>query len=480
MHHWSRRTRSLLGAGAATLALAAVGSAGVVASPAVAAPATGQPRGGAHPQTAVGYRSEASTTLLHLTGISAPRPDAFRGLRLGTVATQVDTAANPRASAAAAYLSSAPWLAGAPQTTIVKKAGILKTAGQDSGTVVRRVDPVDLPTLSAGSGLLSASALWNRHAEQASYPQRLTASTAEFSRVVGYPVPGTAIFSLRRGATAVSRTDIVDVGRGLGVRSSAQPGLGTFTLFPNSRREVTLHFLSRPALSATAGSYRSSVRYVPPLVAISGPGGREYRMGSGRSRVEIPLVSFGTPFGWNAGHCSCDDAVLRISLGGYSQQVGQRSVRASATALRIQVVDSSRSVLDMDLGTMDVAAALRGVQQGAAPAAYRHDTVDGQMSPGPASQASAEEPSDSPSNAPSDQPSNGSATATSTDEASPAPTGAAVAPIESEAPLQGNLPQEDNQAQLPVTGASVGLIIAAGVGLVGLGWLTRRKFRRRT
>ncbi|EXG79329.1 LPXTG cell wall anchor domain-containing protein [Cryptosporangium arvum] len=396
------------------------------------------------------FSAHASANVLRLANSDAgPHATALNGLRLGTSTASVDT---DQSTASATQLIGPP---GAPLTAATRRAG---DNDEESGTVTRSNSGVELPFLTLGASRLTATANWGRPDS----PIALSSALARPGELVLRPEDDEALMQVWRGSQTRTQTQLVAVAgqSTLGLRTTAKAELSAVTLFRGTATEMTIRFLRAPSLMAVAaGTERTDVRYVPPVVAVTASQGRSYRLDEAGESIEVPLDGPG-----------CCNRVVRVRLGTVRERVGHTSVDATAAAVRLQIIGAEDRLLDATIGDLDVSAHVPngGLGQSA------HVPIGGQgETRTPCRPCDTDEPveTDEPVVEPQEEIVIPGALTPREDIASEAASPQPIAPSPSEAAT----PQE----ALPRTGASLPLIAAIGLALLIVGWIVVRAVRRR-
>ncbi|GAA0263367.1 LPXTG cell wall anchor domain-containing protein [Cryptosporangium japonicum] len=387
------------------------------------------------------FSAHASANVLRLTNSDAgPHATALNGLRLGTANATVDA---EESTASATQLTGPP---GAPPTSATRRAGGGDN-DEESGTATRSNSGVELPFLTLGASRLTATANW----ADPDGPIALSSALARPGELVLRPEDDEALMHVWRGSQTRTQTQLVAVAgqSTLGLRTTAKAELSAVTLFRGTSTEVTIRFLRAPSLMAVAaGSERTDVRYVPPIVAVTASQGRSYRLDAAGESIEVPLDGPG-----------CCNRLVRVRLGTVRERVGHTSVDATAAAVRLQIVGAEDRLLDATIGDLDVSAHVPvgglGHQKADHPRAD-HPRADHQKAD-PCEPCANDEIALTPSENVASPPA---------ESASPQPvTPTSAVPAAAET--------------LPRTGASLPLIAALGLALLTIGWIVIRAVRRR-
>jgi LPXTG-motif cell wall-anchored protein len=454
MHQWSRRaaTLTLTAVWAVTIGSISTGGQSTMSTdptPVVNAERLHGP---------ASYSARASANVLRLSDSDAgPHATALNGLRLGTSTARVNTDEPPRSTTSAVQVTGPP---GAPRAAVTRSAG---DNDQESGTITRTSPGADLPFLTLGSSRLSATANWGSTAR----PFVLGSALVRPGETVLRGDDDTSLMHVWRGSQSRAQTQLVAVSgqSTLGLRTTARTELTAITLFHGSPTELTIRFLTAPTLVAVAaGTERTDVRYVPPVVAVTAAQGRSYRLDTAGDRVEVPLAG--------PGCCDGEQSVVRISLGAVRQRIGHTSVDATAAAVRLQIMGAEGvgRLLDATIGDLDVSA---------------HVPVGGLGQPGGGCRACAqptdqcrecaEQPAEPVIGA--ETPGRPAATPSSS-IASPPPT-AEPEPAAPQPVAPSPSPDQPRaETALPMTGIDLSLLAAIGLALLTIGWLILRATRR--
>ncbi len=374
----------------------------VAASVGIAAPASANP--------APAYSAASSATLVHVDVLSGTALGALNGASLADVkvshaASGVNSAGSPQSRSEAAILKAA--LAGNTVLELPKNS-IAQTAAPDNPAATELdVLALDLGLLKVGVGELKSSARWNDGTAKPTGPVQLTNSAAGIASVVAIPGVGLPVAVPAVGASVLetkvgyshSKTGIVEVNGqdGLGVRALARTSLLDLTLFKGTAQEIRIEVISPPTLTATAtGTDKSSVTYSSPLVKITAAG-QSKTLDTPDKVFEIPLAGLapglpalpnvtkaapalpavpGAPDvqGLLCGLLPCDAAggagiapaapakkgaaLLRLSLGHLDKTVTPTSVSGEAATLRLEVLDipGTGKLLDVAIGELKASA----------------------------------------------------------------------------------------------------------------------------
>ena len=492
MHQWSRRAGRTARAGAATLTAVWIVTIGTISTgglidmnkpsgpgdASALAPAAAVGRLNSGSSGLPSYQADASASVLRLGAlVTSEGQPALTGLRLGTATAAVDTASHPESGSSATQVTGAVGApAPTPRTMVVQGAG---ERGRQDGSISRSGPGAELRQLTLGTSRLTASAHWGPTAARAAGPVGISSALARPGELLVHPDREDApLLQVWRGSQGRSQTQLVAVPgqTTLGVRATARAELTAVTLFRGAPSELTIRFLTAPSLVAVAtGTDRTGVRYAPPTIAVTAAQGRTYRLNAAGETVDIPLAGPG-----GCGECASEggdtsiSGVVRISLGGARQRVGHTSVDATAAAVRLQVlgVPGIGRLLDTTLGDLDVSARvpLGGL-------AYQPPPVAG--SPialaVPTADVASPQGGDSPHRG--DTPQSGDTPASDTPAGdSPQPVAALLTPRPTADP--GPDEAAADGPMLPLTGASVSVLIALGLGLLGIGWVVLRATRR--
>lgn len=398
------------------------------------------------PYGSASYSARASAHVLRLSSADAgPHGTVLNGLRLGTSTAKVNTDEPPRSSASAVQITGPP---GAPPAAVTRNAG---DNDQESGTMTRSSSGADLPSLTLGGSRLTATANWGAP----DGPLALSSALTRPGELVLGPEDDNPLMQVWRGSQSRAQTQLVAVhGQStLGMRTTARAELTAITLFRGAPSELTIRFLRAPSLVAVAaGTERTDVRYVPPIVAVTAAQGRSYRLDSVGESIEVPLDGPG-----------CCESRVRISLGNVRERIGHTSVDATAAALRLQVLHSEDAghLLDATVGDLDVSAhvPVGGLGGTCRPCADPDPDPEPREEP-PAEVAAPLEPSTNVASPPAEP-------------ESPAPESAEPRPV---VPSPSPVPAAEES--LPLTGTSLSVLAAIGLALLAAGWFAIRAVRR--
>ncbi|WP_412539654.1 hypothetical protein R8Z50_27975 [Longispora sp. K20-0274] len=384
---------------------------GVIATPASAHAATPV----CHPAP---YTASADATLLHL-GLLDLRPlgvglPPLLDSRVATAHADVDSRRTTATTAEARYAD----------------AKLLGLAVPLPGSVARQTAPADNPTpvttvakeLDAGGlvgatvGESTASARWQDPYGCGEVARLSTASTAVTSAEV---LPGgaphlpllesllggvnrtTPLVRIASVASARAGTETVRLDGGqVGISATAAAGIADVSLFDQIRVRV----LHQPSLTVVSAARRSdaAVRYNPPLLEVTLPGGQVTRLDTPKATVDTTVLARALP-----GRIATDrvDALLsvKLSIGDLTSVVTDRgAVRAEAATLRLQVALAGAPVADIGLGLLGTTATAPGAQGGtpvpggSGPSGYPHPTGTPSTSGHPSTTGPAQGPSATP------------------------------------------------------------------------------------
>ncbi|HEV2087753.1 MAG TPA: hypothetical protein VGR21_05540 [Cryptosporangiaceae bacterium] len=356
----------------------------------------------------------ASSTLIHLDVLSGTALGALEGTSLANVkvapaTSSVNSTATPQSKATAAILQAA--VAGEPFLSLPSNA-IEQTAAPDNPTPTEfDVVALDAGLLQTGIGHLSAHARWNEATANPTGPVEVTDSSARVASVtalpgddlgLALPLPGLGDSVLTTTAgTSTTETQLVSVPgqTTLGAQAVAKSSTLDLTLFKGSAQEVRVEVLSPQTLTGTAtGTDASSVTYTSSLVRITPAGQEPIVLDSPDEVFEIPLTGLaalptagvtktapksatkeGTvptvpapavpdakgvlcglvPCADAPGGAGADgDALLRLSLGHLEKSVTPTAVSGEAYSLRLEVLSiaGTAKVLDLTVGELKVSA----------------------------------------------------------------------------------------------------------------------------
>jgi hypothetical protein len=524
-----RPRRSLTRAAAAGFAITAAGASAAASLPAFAA--TPAPH----------YSTDSSAGLLRVAAIDGS-PLAVRGrladVRVASSECSSDTNRPLKSFAESTHVSAT--IAG-QRTVEVPRSTATQSAGPDHRQPLLSDAPaLDLGLARVGLGRLRAHARWHAGLVHPSGPALLAESAGAIASLtlipgVGLPVPvpflGTSAASIRKTGYSQCRNSLVAVAgqETLGVSSSARVSATTITLFGGTPQQHTVRVISPPSLTVVAaGTTRSSVRYIAPIVEVVDAKGDTQRIDAPGQSIDIPLATVpvlpggaSLPSGFDltaipgvgstlagktglpipggstpslgttpalppipgtqdltgilptgalggggggaaaAAGSAAKPALLRVSLGELVQHTSPGSVLADAATICLDVLtlNGHGPLVSMRIGELHAAST---APAGGVPSAGT--TVTAESTPGTGQAA---DPDDETPGGGSDD---GQSVSGTPDPGSASATGDPSQPGSGSA----------NSSFLPVTGTSLGLALAAGVGLVLLGRLTVLLARRRT
>jgi hypothetical protein len=272
----------------------------------------------------------------------------------------------------------------------------------------------------------------------------------------------------------------VDGQRALGVAATARVSAIVITLFGGSAQQHTVRVISPPSLQVVAaGSRRSSVRYISPILEVLDGSGNAHRIDAPGQTVDVPLATIPNPHAPSSllpggadlaaplsaglpalpatrdlttaalgggGGGSAGGSVVRISLGTLAERISDTSVSADATTIRLDVlsVAGTAPLLSVGIGELHAAAT---APKGGVPSAGRPGEEDPDaVAHGPGSEISGDAPGGgSDGHQPTTVPGANQAAAVG----APTPGGGAA-----------------HSGSLPITGSGLGLVLAAGVAMV--------------
>jgi hypothetical protein len=314
----------------------------VLAVAALASPLAALPAAAAPPAPAcASVSASAGADLVRVSALDArlarPAPVGFR------IASSHVDASGTRSTATARGLDAT--LAGAafgvPDTAAIQQA---PPAPSGSGSQVA-ARAVDAGVARVGTGDLRARTAWRDGCP--AVPGPAASSSAVLADATVLPGPGGR--SLLRAPRNVSSGASVQANQRT-TSASAHVSLGELHLFDGADGGVQVRVLSEPALTAIAGGTvaRSSVRYAAPVLEVAGPNGNARRIEAGSRQLDLPVPP---------GVLAVPGAlVLRLSIGTVAQHVTGTSVTAEAGMLRIQLMASGSTLLDLNLGVLQASA----------------------------------------------------------------------------------------------------------------------------
>jgi hypothetical protein len=321
---------------------------GAVVAP-VAAVATPSPYGG---HCGAGPTGSASADLVALTALGAlplglPLAGGA-GLRIASARSGV---AATRATASArgidATLANLPLRYPAP-------VAAQQAPPAHASTQVRST-AVDLGVARVGTGDLRA---------QASCPT----ATASASMLDATVLPG------MDGLSLLKVPGNVNAGTSVGTSVVARVGLADIRLFDGTQGRVAVKVLTEPTLTVTPGTH-PDVRYSSPVLEVTLPGGQVHRLNAPGQHIDLGVARTGAvsvsgpqraitenlpgnPLAALSGHLppGTDLVVLRLSVGALTRHGSGTSASASASTLRVQLIESGSTLLDLGVGVLSADA----------------------------------------------------------------------------------------------------------------------------
>jgi hypothetical protein len=321
---------------------------GAVVAP-VAAAATPSPYGG---HCGAGPTGSASADLVALTALGAlplglPLAGGA-GLRIASARSGV---AATRATASArgidATLANLPLRYPAP-------VAAQQAPPAHASTQVRST-AVDLGVARVGTGDLRA---------QASCPT----ATASASMLDATVLPG------MDGLSLLKVPGNVNAGTSVGTSVVARVGLADIRLFDGTQGRVAVKVLTEPTLTVTPGTH-PDVRYSSPVLEVTLPGGQVHRLNAPGQHIDLGVARTGAvsvsgpqraitenlpgnPLAALSGHLppGTDLVVLRLSVGALTRHGSGTSASASASTLRVQLIESGSTLLDLGVGVLSADA----------------------------------------------------------------------------------------------------------------------------
>jgi hypothetical protein len=294
----------------------AVLAAAVLGAVAVPRPAAADPS----PAACGGPTGSASADLLRVDAAQAPA-----GLRIASAHAGV-AAGRATAGATAA-------------TPLALPAALAPTTGS---TQVRS-RAVDLGVARVGTGDLRA---------RAACPSAQASATMLDATVL----PGLGGISVLRVPGNLNSAATVDGS------ATARVGLTDLRVFDGTTGRVAVKVLTEPTLTVTGGTH-ASVRYTAPVLEVTSPGGRVRRLDAPGEYVDLALSDAGT-VSVSGPQRSVTESLpgnprlpatgtLRISLG----QLNRHQDGADVASVRVRVLGSGRTLLDIGVGVLSADAA---------------------------------------------------------------------------------------------------------------------------
>lgn len=340
-----------------TVVALVAGSVPVVVSPAVAASTCDTP---------VRYTASASADLLKL-GLLDLRP---LGLNLPQVANLT------LAGTSAGMASDAPERSSARAEYVdASVLGVKLPRGPLEATVAQVAPPthteptrnnalsMDLGVARAGTGDLLAHARWADGMSCGTQVGRAGSASAALLEAVVLPGSGGPMVRLARSLSSQAATALLARDGRAASGAAAEAGLASLELLGNSSSAVTVKVIHPPQLSAvaTGKAQTSTVDYRSPILEVSGPGITTRRLDAPGQTMDIslpPTVLGSVLSGLVSSLGSLGSAtIIRLSLGELRKQISDRSVEASASSIRLQLLTIDQtSLLDLSIGVLHVAA----------------------------------------------------------------------------------------------------------------------------
>ncbi|MDQ1659408.1 MAG: hypothetical protein QOD41_4491 [Cryptosporangiaceae bacterium] len=470
----------------------------------------------ASPAAAARFSAGSSAGLLRVAAIGG---DLLGAETLGsaTVASTrcaADSARSPHTAATASHLAvtavtadTGPAVGGAlggsgaiPEAAaslntagqVITPLSVRQTAGPDHRTaVLSDAAAQDLGLAKVGIGRLRAHARWNPALVRSAAPAMLSEAAAALANLTlipstALPVPapflGTSAAHVHTTGYSQCRNGLVAVDgqRALGVAATARVSAIAVTLFGGSAQQHTVRVISPPSLQVVAaGSRRSSVRYISPILEVLDGSGNAHRIDAPGQTIDVPLATIPEPHAPSSllpgggglvtppsgglpalpgtrdlttaalgggGGGSAGGSVLRLSLGSLAERISDTSVSADVATIRLDVlpVAGGAPLLSMGIGELHATATAPkgGVPSGGG---------SGEDDPG----AVAHDPGRDVSG---DTPGGGSDGGQPTKVPGTNQAAAAGGPTPGEGAA--------HSGSLPITGSGLGLVLAAGVAMV--------------
>jgi hypothetical protein len=317
---------------------------GAIVAP-VAATATPSPYGG---HCGPGPTGSASADLVALTALDA-HPLGLplvggAGLRIASARSGVAaTKATASAQGVDATLANLPLRYPAP-------VAAQQAPPAHASTQVRST-PVDLGVVRVGTGDLRAQA------------SCLTA-TASVSLLDATVLPG------HDGLSLLKVPGNVNAGTSVGTSVVARVGLADIRLFDGTQGRVAVKVLTEPTLTVVPGAH-PTVSYSSPVLDVTLPGGQVHRLDAPGQHIDLGVARTGAvsvsgpqravaenlpgnPLAALTGHlpAGTDVVVLRLSVGALTRH----GTGWSASTLRVQLLESGSTLLDLGVGVLSAEA----------------------------------------------------------------------------------------------------------------------------
>ncbi|MFC0526723.1 LPXTG cell wall anchor domain-containing protein [Phytohabitans kaempferiae] len=327
-------------------------------APAVAAPGC---------ETPTGYAAGAGAELLALTALDL-RPlglpvGPVADLRIGSSRSAMDTLAGPvKAAAAARYLDAEVLGIDLPGGGQLSKSAYQQAPPHNAKAVTVPANRLNLGVASAGTGNLSAYATWNSGLACGTKPAEATRTNATVAGADVLAGPG-GVALVRIPAALRTRT-ATGLHAGGSPVASASAGLAEARLFAGTPAEIKVKVIRSAELTVGA-----DVTYRAPIVEVSAPGIGKHRLDAPGQVLDVPLDGLGGLLGvlrperlrgvtgrGEAGPLGLPilpttplleagglpavgqgGSLLRVTVGTVKKDVSEESVRAEATTVRLQV-----------------------------------------------------------------------------------------------------------------------------------------------
>jgi hypothetical protein len=304
-----------------------------------------------------GSAGSASADLVRLTALDARlSPAGGAGLRIASARAGVaSTKATASAQGVDAALANRPLRYPAP-------VAAQQAPPARAGTQVRST-AVDLGVVRVGTGDLRA------HAECHS-------ATASVSMLDALVLPGLDGISVLRVPGNVNASTTV------GTSAVAQVGLTDIRVFDGTQGRVAVKVLTEPTLTVRAGTH-PDVHYSAPALQVTLPGGTVHQLDAPGEHLDLAVSGTGTvsasgpnrtvtesllgnPLAALGGHVpgGTDLVVLRLSVGTLTRHGTGTAASADASTLRVQLLESGHTLLDLGVGVLSADATGAPVAEG--------------------------------------------------------------------------------------------------------------------
>jgi hypothetical protein len=353
------RPRRLAAAPRRRLTAAVTGAAivGAMVAPALAltpAAAADCPARRAHAASAAADLLRLDLLDLHPLGAAVGPVGALR-----LAATQADLTAGPRVAAAGAARHLHADALEADIAGLVPAGAATRTLRQQAPPVNAEpasvsVPQADLGALRLGIGKVSTHATATDALRcGAGTGQGSTASAEVLSATVLRGPGDQALIAAPANLSSTAWTGLVAHDGRAAAAAIASVSAADLRVLAGTDSQVTVRVISPPTLrvTATGRARTSSVHYDAPVLEISGAGGALQRIDTAGQSVDLPLDDLagirslpllrGVADPLAAGVPGDGLVVLRLSIGDLRSEIGDRTVRASAASVRLQVLVES-------------------------------------------------------------------------------------------------------------------------------------------